>query len=296
MDQPIVRIDPDLLEDGVARHAAVRPRSALGDPRPRRRGRGGPGGSRLRRTIGPLIALTALIMLAGAGARVLDGPVDEGAPDRAPAATEDLAQAGTAQAGTEVSGPTGPTVLATIDGIDLLVPVAEPILIGFHEASTVEALELVPAGWLSVDRNRDRTRPEDDMGGWPYLVLATRGRPFASTSSVDIVVPEDAPIASPVSGTVTDIRTYYLYGRHEDVRIEIVPTAAPHLRVVLIHVGDVRVGVGDRVEGGTTVIAGWGRRFPFRSQIDDDIEPGRHAHVHLEVQPVDAPRPVDVIG
>jgi hypothetical protein len=187
-------------------------------------------------------------------------------------------------------------VLATVDGVDLFVPVVDPILIGFHEASTPEARELVPRGRLSVDRNRDRARPIDDPDAWPYLVLATRGRPFASTSSVDIVVPPDIPILAPVSGTVTDVRTYSLYGRHEDVRIEIVPTDAPHLRVVIIHVGDVRVAPGDRVEATTTVLAGWGRRFPFRSQIDDDVAPGRYAHVHLEVQPVDAPRLVDAAG
>jgi hypothetical protein len=296
MEPPIVRIDPDRLDGADAHDAVAARRRAQGDPRRRRRGASGRGGSRLRRTVGALGALAALVLLASAGARVLDTQVDDAAPMRVPAAAADLTEPDTAPVGAEVAGPTGPTVLATVDGIELMVPVAEPILIGFHEASTVEAFELVPGGWLSVDRNHDRARPDDDRDGWPYVVLATRGRPFVSTSSVDIVVPEDAPIVAPVSGTVTDVRTYYLYGRHEDVRIEIVPTDAPHLRVVLIHVGDVRVAMGDQVEAGTTVLAGWGRRFPFRSQIDDDVSPGRYAHVHLEVQPVDAPRLVDAVG
>lgn len=53
------------------------------------------------------------------------------------------------------------------------------------------------------------------------------------------------------------------------------------------------VGVGDRVWGGVTPIAASVRRLPFSSQIDRETEPERLGHVHLEVQPIDAPRPGD---
>jgi hypothetical protein len=46
------------------------------------------------------------------------------------------------------------------------------------------------------------------------------------------------------------------------------------------------VEVGDRVEGGETVIARTARRFPFRSQVDKETAPEAWPHVHLEVKTV----------
>lgn len=187
--------------------------------------------------------------------------------------------------------PSGPVPMARHpSGLELLTPSASPLLVGFHEASTPHAEELEPVGRLLADRNRRTARPPDAPEGAPYVVLASRGRTFAPTSSIDVAVTDGEPVVAPVTGTVLLVEPYRLYGRHDDVRIEIVPDGAPDLRVVLIHLVDVAVGPGGRVLAGRSVIAASGRRFPFASQIDEDV--GRAiAHVHVEVQPIDAPRP-----
>jgi biotin carboxyl carrier protein len=173
-------------------------------------------------------------------------------------------------------------------------PSVAPVVAGYHEAGNRHGLELAPVGELLAHRNTTRVdAPGDDPDGTPYLILSSRGQAAPATSAVDVVMRDDDPVLAPVSGVVRDVRSYHLYGQHLDHRVEIVPRAAPHLRVVLIHLDDVQVVEGDRVRVGQSVLATSAMRFPFASQIDRDTEPDRWPHVHLEVQPVGAPRPGD---
>lgn len=184
--------------------------------------------------------------------------------------------------------------LARLEGLLVRLPTPAPLVVGFHEAATRSALELAPVGQLVDNRNATRvTAPSDSDSGSDYLILSSRGRVQPATSAVDIVMADDQPVFAPVTGTVSDVRDYLLYGDSPDHRVEIVPAAAPHLRVVLIHVTGVEVEVGDRVSAGHSVLARGPNRFPFVSQIDRETEPDRWPHVHLEVQPLDAPRPGD---
>lgn len=252
-----------------------------------------------RRGVGAAVVVGLVVVLVGLGgiatpagraggpAEGSEGPI--GGADAAPG-PGGTARPEDGRAGAEAV-PFGPVLMAGhASGLELRVPSAGAVLVGFHEASTPHAQALVPIGTLVVDRNAREARPGDDARGPAYRVLPSRGRGFASTSSVDVVVADGAAVLAPVTGTVLLVRDYALYGRHPDVRLELVPDAAPGLRVVLIHLEGVRVAEGDRVVAGVTVLADAGRRFPFASQVDDELA-RRYAHVHLEVQDVDAPRP-----
>ena len=178
--------------------------------------------------------------------------------------------------------------LATYGGLALHLPTERPIIVGFHEASTPEALEMGPTGRLTENQNTTKFEPPAEVDeGAEYLVMASRGRPRAATSAVDVVMHTHDPVRSPVSGTVTDVRAYYLYGAHEDYRIELAPHDAPDLRIVLIHLDDLEVAEGDEVRAGETALAGTARPFPFSSQIDRYTEPKRWPHVHIEVKVAD---------
>ncbi|MEX2504259.1 MAG: hypothetical protein WD378_05375, partial [Egicoccus sp.] len=98
-------------------------------------------------------------------------------------------------------------------------------------------------------------------------------------------------VRAPVDGEVVDVRDYYLYGKHRDQRVEIVPAANPDLRLVMIHVDGVAVETGDVLVAGETVVAAQARRFGFSSHIDRYTEPDRHGHVHLEVKPATVAQP-----
>ncbi len=181
---------------------------------------------------------------------------------------------------------TTPPPLATVAGLTLLVPAHEVVMLGYHEASYGDALDLVPVGELVANENTTKfVAPEDVASGAAYQVLSSRGRPHGAATAVDVVMGPDVDVISPVTGVVTDVRPYLLYGRYEDTRIEIQPDDAPDLRVVMIHVKGVGIQVGDVVVGGQTVLAEQANLFGFSSQIDRYTEPNRFGHVHIEVKP-----------
>lgn len=184
---------------------------------------------------------------------------------------------------------------AQVGGVYLQLPADDVVVLGFHEAATRDPLALSPVGRVVDHQNTTKFDPPPaDDAGTPYVVLSSRGRPMPATSAADLVMAEGVAVRSPVDGEVTDVREYYLYGKHLDQRVEIAPAANPDLRVVMIHVDGVAVSVGDEVVAGQTVVASQARRFDFSSHIDRYTEPERHGHVHLEVKPAGVARPGDV--
>lgn len=220
---------------------------------------------------------------------------DSAAPPDEPgvaAATANPSRDGSATATTASDRAVDATpLLARYDDVAVHLPSASPIVVGFHEAATVSALSVVPVGHLVEDRNTTRTDLPPDEDGADYLILTSRGRSAGPTSAMDVVLAHDDPVLAPATGTVTDVRSYLLYGAHQDLRIEIVPEGRPDLRIVAIHLDGAEVAIGDTVVGGVTPIATTARRFPFGSHIDRETEPERLPHVHLEFQPADGARP-----
>lgn len=246
--------------------------------------------SRRRVALPAAIGLAGLIVLPAAYADHLAGARSEPeaeAPQTASAGAD--VPRGPAGAGDTVAAGTDTAALTDLFGrygtLDLRLPSPRTILVGYHEASFDDALAIVPLGDMVANDNRTKFEAAaEDPDGPTYVVMSSRGRPRPATSAVDLVLEDGEPVLSPVAGTVTDVRPYHLYGRHPDTRIEIAPTDQPGVRVVLIHVDDVRVRRGDRVDAGVTVLAGTANRFPFSSHIDRFTEPDRWPHVHLEVK------------
>lgn len=174
-------------------------------------------------------------------------------------------------------------VFASVRGLRLMVPHSDPVIVAFHEASKPEALALGPVGHLIANDNPSEFKPGPDRPGPGYRVLSSRGRGRPATSAVDIVVPKRALIAAPVSGRVAEVRQYPLYGRTLDWRVAIEPAGHPGFHVVLIHLEQPRVAVGDKVVAGQTAVAVV-RQLGFTSQVD--YVTNQHLpHTHIEVKP-----------
>ena len=241
----------------------------------------------------PLLALVGAWVLLGRPGMApapVDGaldlqPVPPAVAEAAEAAEAAGAPGSDVPAGTEqATVPAPPPVMAASDGFRLHVPGTAPVLVAYHEASRSESLPLVPLGTLRDNANATRFEPPAaDAGGLVYDVQVSRGRLPGPTTAVDVVLPRDAAVLAPVAGTVVQVRDYALYGRHPDVRIELVPDDAPERVVVLIHVEDPQVTVGQRVELGEP-LAARARLFPFSSIVDRATEPERYGHVHVEVK------------
>jgi biotin carboxyl carrier protein len=200
--------------------------------------------------------------------RALDLPAAADQPDDAGVDAEaDQPDVAVAEEEPPPPEPARTEVFAHVDGLDLHKPSEALVLAGFHQASTPGSLAMDPVG--------DRT-----------TVLPSRGRAYPRTSAVDLVLHDEDAVRAPVTGRVVKSEQYRLYGRHGDRRITIRPKGRSDLRVVMLHVEGTHVEVGDRVEGGETVIARTARRFPFRSQVDRETAPDAWPHVHLEVKRV----------
>lgn len=161
-----------------------------------------------------------------------------------------------------------PRPFAAVGTIELLVPSRSARLIGFHQASYPTALAMGP---LEGEAPSMRTLP-------------TRGRPTPPRSAVDVAVVPGTPVIAPVTGTVEEVRSYALYGKYPDQRVEITPKVDPSKEVTVLHVSRASVARGDEVVAGETPIAGEATQFPFESQIDRFAGPGPHVHVEVSTR------------
>lgn len=248
------------------------------------------GPRRVRRVRPAVAGLVALILLPAAYA-VTIGSRGESNAAAGDVAVRSLEQPGDATAASAEAAAAAapavdaPPVFAGFGDVALHLPSDTVELVGFHEASKEDALEMTPHGEIAVNENTTKfSPPPADPDGARYLVLSSRGRVHPATSAVDVVLRDGVPVTSVVTGTVTDVRPYSLYGKYPDTRIEIRPADRPDLRIVLIHVAGVQVATGDEVVAGETVIAASANRFPFPSHIDRYSEPDRWPHVHIEIK------------
>lgn len=238
----------------------------------------------------PLLLLATLFVAGTSDAPVATAEAGADAGIQAPPAPGDEALTAAAAPPRRVGAPAPPTVeegapvrFASFEDLELFLPSRRALLSGFHEASYPHALRMRPWGTPVANDNlrKDAVAPEGE--GPNYAIMSTRGRPTHATSAVDVAVPHHAPIASPVTGTVVEVRPYTLYGRYADTRISVRPATRPDLVVTVLHVSDPKVRVGDEVAGGRTHIAGRATSFPFASHVDA-YAGGRPPHVHLELK------------
>ncbi|MAT60258.1 MAG: hypothetical protein CMH41_01155 [Micrococcales bacterium] len=175
-----------------------------------------------------------------------------------------------------------PRPFARSGGIALTPPTKKVVKYTYHESMFSPALRLRPRGRPQLIGNSNFRAPKPRPGP-RYIVLPSRGRGTGAATATDIVLRRNAPVTSPVDGTVVAVTDYQLYCAKPDTRIILRPRNRPDLRVVIFHVDRVKLQRGDRVKAGDTRL-GRVRFFPnSRAQYDSFVS-GNHPHVHIEVQ------------
>src|SRR4051794_5246747 len=101
--------------------------------------------------------------------------------------------------------------------------------------------------------NDEGSRHLDALPGVDATALEDRGRETDRQGSADVVVDPDSEIRAPVSGTVISSGSYVLYCDMYDYFINIEPDEHPGWKVRMLHLTDLDVAEGDRVEAGVTV-------------------------------------------
>lgn len=177
--------------------------------------------------------------------------------------------------------PPEPVVFATASGVPLVVPSDQTRVIGYHQAASPGALPFEPRGAPFTNRNVPRYTPLPVTDGPDYAIMGDRHRGTHPASAVDIAVPHNVTVKSPISGTVIDVRPYLLYGRQPDLMVQVVPEGRPDLRLVIHHVNGNLVAPGQRLVAGETPLALTAMPFPFSSQIDEFAGPGPHVHLEM---------------
>lgn len=173
-------------------------------------------------------------------------------------------------------------LLATIEGrsadgvradIHIMAPAAIIEYAGYHQSMHPGAQGMIPSIDTAV----------------PWTTMASRNRDTHPQGAIDIPVHPLVPIMSPVSGTVLRAGNYVLYCTYRDGYVVIEPDRRPDLEVKVLHVQDVVVRAGDRVEPGDQ-IAARATPFPFRSQVDEFTAEPSWPHVHIETIDPSVPR------
>lgn len=260
--------------------------------------------------VATLLTLAAPLTLRSPGATGPDLPSEDGLSLAVKAGGTGVAAAAAQPPAPSAAGereiPSNAQVVARFGGLQLVALNEAVRFVGFHEASYADAQALSPVGRIAFNDNPTKFAPSSQADGPDYVVLSSRGRPNAATSAVDMVVPAGVPVASVVTGTIGLVEPYLLYGRYPDTKVEIIPDARPDLKVVMIHLIDVRVVAGQRVLGGRTIIAGSANHFPFASQVDRYVSlarpaqpfgpspgglPGPHVHIEVKGPPFGSPPP-----
>ncbi len=137
---------------------------------------------------------------------------------------------------------------------NLLLPVAarDVTIIAYQPVSDDGAVQFSPIG----DRANSNALVRFFRGifaGEPsvrYYLLPGDGA--GATGSVLVGAAPGVPVTAPISGTVTAIKQYKLYGKYDDVQVDIRPEEMSGITVSILFVDEPVVSIGEVVTAGKT--------------------------------------------
>jgi len=168
---------------------------------------------------------------------------------------------------------------------NLLLPVAagDVTIIAFQAVSDERAVALTPIGdqansnaLVRFFRSIFASEPAVRY----YILEGADGEP---NTSVLVGAPPGSPVTAPISGVVTGVKEYLLYGKYTDVQIDIRPEKSSGVTVSLIFITEPAVSIGEVVTAGKTRL-GKVRECP--EGLGETLAVYTHdcgSHVHLQV-------------
>lgn len=197
-----------------------------------------------------------------------------------------VAEAVGAEAPVDAGGAQHP-VFARLGDANLVLPIPaqDVTIIAYHSLSDERAVPLEPMGsQLNADlvsRGLQRVFAGDEP--IRYYEIESSGRAVTEHGAVDIGAPAGTPILSPITGVVTAITAYKLYGKYDDVQIDISPQGLSGMIVSLLFVDEPSVTIGQPVEQGKTQL---GKVRPVQGDLGARLTEYTHdsgTHVQLQV-------------
>jgi hypothetical protein len=153
---------------------------------------------------------------------------------------------------------------------NLLLPVKadEVTIIAYQPISDERAVALTPIGDKINANAFVRFFRNIFAGEASVRYYQLEGADGPATSSVLVGAAPGTPVFAPLTGVVTRVEEYFLFGRYQDVRIDIRPEKMGGLTVSIMFIEDPAVSIGDSVTAGKTQL-GKVRQCP--EQVGDVI-------------------------
>ncbi len=187
----------------------------------------------------------------------------------------------------DAAGPMYP-VFARLDTRNLVLPVAAQAatIIAYHPLMDDRAVPLSPVGDQVNGGVLARTlkRVFSEASAVRYYMIEDKERNLSGTGCVDVGAPAGTPIVSPVSGVVTGVTEYSLYGKYPDVQIDIAPDGVGDVTISLLFVDEPNVTIGEVVVEGKTQLGKV--RAPQGDLGEGLAEFTRDAGSHVHIQAI----------
>jgi hypothetical protein len=202
----------------------------------------------LRRRLLALAVLVTLIVAAVWAAYAIPGETPARVPQSAGLPAADASP-----------GDAGEVVVASVEGVDIVLPVARAVstAVAYHPVDYQDAVPFDPAGERLSGGGLGEALADVFAGGGGiqyYLMDGTGLQSSPPTSGLDVGAVPGSAVVSPVDGKVTGIKPYRILGRYPDVEIDIQLAGDPSLLLVVTHIADPQVALGDTVARGESIL------------------------------------------
>ena len=145
--------------------------------------------------------------------------------------------------------------VAQAGDLQLMLPVysGEITAIGYHAADSPDAVALTPIGHQVngsiITRGINSLFPQ---GGFQYVTMGDDNGFGTATQAMDLGAPAGTRVYAPVNGVIAGIRSYAIDGHCPDVEIKVRPQSDATMLVVLTHIDQPQVTLGQPIRAGVT--------------------------------------------
>jgi hypothetical protein len=148
-------------------------------------------------------------------------------------------------------------VVATVGDVEILLPVAleDTTAIGYHAADRPDSVGFAPQG--ERVSGGGLTQKLADLfaggGGLAYYLMG-EGDDASATGALDVGAVPGAAVFSPVDGKVVALEHTVISGKYNDVELQIQVADDPTLLLVISHIAEPAVELGDAVTQGQSLL------------------------------------------
>ncbi len=234
-----------------------------------------------RRRVIALVIVATLSLLAIWLAYALPGAT----PARVPAAAAQPTFADQAAVARRI-------VVATVGDVEMLLPVSleNTTAVGYHAAESPGTIGFEPRGTCASGGGLSETLADIFAGGGDlqYYRMGDGGSGPGATGALDVGAVPGAEVFSPVDGKIVGVHETEILGKCKDVELHIQVAADPTILLVVAHVAQLGVSLGDEVKRGSSLL---GHVRPYPADVTQELsrytsDAGDHVQfVALRVEP-----------